>query len=588
MASTERPQGAMAELRRLLPYIGRYRRLVWLGLLSITISNICSTTIPRVIGSAIDVLKNSVIDESTMLVLVAQILGLTIGSGFFMWATRRTIIVMSRLVEADLRNDFTASLQRQSRSFFHERSTGQILAHFNSDIGSVREFIGPAIMYSANTITTFAFALFWMVGINGALTASIIIPVPLLAYATYKLGRLIHERYRVVQEQYEYVTTHAQETFSGVRVVRAYAREDAEANRFETLSKNYYRTNMGLARVNGLMMPSMTVLFNITYLVVIGFGGALVMQQDMTVGELTQFFIYLNQLLWPIAAIGWVTGMIQRGAASMGRLGKIIDATSDIADGASTDHAITALEASIHLDHVTLRYGSTTVLHDITVNVPAGTSLGIIGHVGSGKSTIASLLPRMVDASEGTLRVGGHDVRTIPLDVLRGAIAMVPQEAFLFSETIRNNVRFGRPNASDADVEHAATIAQLSTDLANLPDGYETMVGERGVTLSGGQKQRTALARAILSDPKILILDDALSAVDTDTEERILRGLRDVMRQRTSIMIAHRISTVQHCDQIIVLRDGRIVEQGSHAELLAMNGIYADMYERQLLLEELA
>jgi ATP-binding cassette subfamily B protein len=427
-----------------------------------------------------------------------------------------------------------------------------------------------------------------MVGINGALTASIIIPVPLLAYATYKLGRLIHERYRVVQEQYEYVTTHAQETFSGVRVVRAYAREDAEANRFETLSKNYYRTNMGLARVNGLMMPSMTVLFNITYLVVIGFGGALVMQQDMTVGELTQFFIYLNQLLWPIAAIGWVTGMIQRGAASMGRLGKIIDATSDIADGASTDHAITALEASIHLDHVTLRYGSITVLHDITVNVPAGTSLGIIGHVGSGKSTIASLLPRMVDASEGTLRVGGHDVRTIPLDVLRGAIAMVPQEAFLFSETIRNNVRFGRPNASDADVEHAATIAQLSTDLANLPDGYETMVGERGVTLSGGQKQRTALARAILSDPKILILDDALSAVDTDTEERILRGLRDVMRQRTSIMIAHRISTVQHCDQIIVLRDGRIVEQGSHAELLAMNGIYADMYERQLLLEELA
>jgi ATP-binding cassette subfamily B protein len=280
--------------------------------------------------------------------------------------------------------------------------------------------------------------------------------------------------------------------------------------------------------------------------------------------------------------------MIQRGAASMGRLGKIIDATSDIADGASTDHAITALEASIHLDHVTLRYGSITVLHDITVNVPAGTSLGIIGHVGSGKSTIASLLPRMVDASEGTLRVGGHDVRTIPLDVLRGAIAMVPQEAFLFSETIRNNVRFGRPNASDADVEHAATIAQLSTDLANLPDGYETMVGERGVTLSGGQKQRTALARAILSDPKILILDDALSAVDTDTEERILRGLRDVMRQRTSIMIAHRISTVQHCDQIIVLRDGRIVEQGSHAELLAMNGIYADMYERQLLLEELA
>lgn len=581
-------KGAVAELRRLLPYITRYKRLVALGLLSITVSNICSTTVPRVIGAAIDVLKHDVIETSTMLVLVAQVLALTVGSGFFMWATRRTIIVMSRYVEEDLRNDFTAALQRQSQAFFHQRSTGSILAHFTSDIGSVREFIGPAIMYSANTITTFAFALSWMLSIDPALTASIVIPVPLLAYATYKLGRLIHERYRTVQEQYEHITTQAQETFSGVRVVRAYVREEHESNRFEGLSKDYYRTNMRLARINALMMPSMTVLFNITYLIVVGFGGSLVMQQQLSVGELTQFFIYLNQLLWPIAAIGWVTGMIQRGAASMGRLGKILDAVPDIADGPRTDTTIRTVRGDIEVRNVTLQHGATVVLDDINVHVPAGHSLGIVGHVGSGKSSLASLIPRMYDVTQGSVAIDGHDVRTIPLDVLRGAVATVPQEAFLFSDTIRNNVRFGRPTATDTEVEQAATIAQLHTDVRQLADGYETMVGERGVTLSGGQKQRTALARAILSDPKILILDDALSAVDTDTEERILRGLRSVMQERTTLVIAHRISTVQHCDSIIVLDHGRIVEQGSHASLMSLQGIYADMYERQLLLQELA
>lgn len=588
MSATAPRQGALTELKRLLPYVRRYAKLVWLGLLFITLSNVCSTTIPRVVGAAIDALKTNVIDDTSMLLLVGQILGLTIGSGFFMWATRRTIIVMSRYVEEDLRNDFTAALQRQSQRFFHERSTGQILAHFTSDIGSVREFIGPAIMYSANTITTFAFALSWMLSINVPLTASIVLPVPLLAWATYRLGRMIHERYKVVQEQYEQITTQAQETFSGVRVVRAYVREEQESQRFDALSDTYYRKNIRLARVNGLMMPSMTVLFNITYLVVIGFGGVLVMRNSLSVGDLTQFFIYLNQLLWPIAAIGWVTGMIQRGAASMGRLGTFIDAVPDIADGESTDTSISKLKGSVRFNGVSLRHGQTTVLNEITIDVPAGTSLGIVGHVGSGKSSMASLLSRLYDVSEGSITIDGHDVRNIPLHVLRGAIAMVPQEAFLFSDTIRNNVRFGRPEASDADVEQAAHVAQLDADIANLQNGYETVVGERGVTLSGGQKQRTALARAILSNPAVLILDDSLSAVDTDTEERILRGLSSVMQHRTTIMIAHRISTVQHCDTIIVLHEGKIIERGSHAELLALGGQYADMYERQLLMEELA
>lgn len=586
--SSAASKGALHELKRLLPYMRRYRKRIVLGLACITISNVCSTTVPRVVGAAVDTLKEQVIDADRILWLVAQVLLLTIGSGFFMWATRRTIIVVSRLVEEDLRNDFTRALQGQAPSFYHDRGTGSILAHFTNDIGSVREFIGPAIMYSANTITTFAFALSWMLTIDASLTATIVIPVPFIAMATYKLGRRIHERYRAVQEEYERVTTHAQETFSGVRVVRAYAREEAEAERFDALSRSYYRQNMRLARVNALMMPAMTVLFNITYIIVIAFGGWLVVRTDMSVGQLTQFFIYLNQLLWPIAAIGWVTGMIQRGAASMGRLGKIIDHVSDIRDTESTDHAITALRGHVQFDHVTLQYGPTIVVQDVTFDLPYGRSLGIVGHVGAGKSSIVNLIPRLSDVTQGAVHIDGYDVRTVPLDVLRGAIAVVPQEAFLFSDTIRNNVRFGRPNATDDEVERAARIAQLEADIANLADGYETVVGERGVTLSGGQKQRTALARAILSDSNILILDDALSAVDTDTEERILRGLRTVMQQRTTIVIAHRISTVKDCDEIICLKDGRIVERGTHHQLLTQRGIYADMYERQLLLEELS
>lgn len=505
-----------------------------------------------------------------------------------MFATRRTIIVTSRLIEEDIRNDFVASVRMQSQEFFQERSTGSLIAHFTNDVGAVREFIGPAVMYTANTITTFAFALSWMFLLNATLTAAIVIPVPFIAWATYSLGKRIHRSYKRVQEEYELITTHAQETFSGVRVVRAYAREDHESDRFNDLSRSYYQKNMLLARFQSLMMPSMTVLFNISYIVVIGVGGWQVMQHALTVGQLTQFFIYLNQLLWPIAAIGWVTGMIQRGAASIGRLGAIIDAVPTIRDTERTHKEITTIQGGIAFEHVSVRYGTTTVLNDVSVSIPAGTSLGIVGLVGSGKSSFIDLIPRLSEVTEGVVRIDGHDVRTIPLSTLRGAIAMVPQESFLFSDTIRNNVRFARATASDDDVLAAANVAQLTGDVASLAHGFDTVVGERGITLSGGQKQRTALARAILADPRILILDDSLSAVDTDTEERILRGLRDVMRGRTTILISHRISTVKDCDQIIVLHQGSVAERGDHASLLALHGFYATMYERQLLEEELS
>jgi len=494
---------------------------------------------------------------------------------------------MSRFIEEDLRNDFVAAIKSQSQRFFHNRSTGSLLAHFSNDIGAVREFIGPAIMYTANTITTFAFALAWMMSINVPLTFAILIPVPLVATLTYRLGKRIHENYKRVQEQYEHITTHSQETASGVRVVRAYVRGDFESERFDALGKEYYNRNMKLARVQSLMMPGMTVLFNLSYVIVISFGGYLIINSTMTVGDLTQFFIYLNQLLWPIAAIGWVTSMIQRGAASIGRLGVIFDAPSDIVS--ASDAQEPDIKGHITFDNVSLLYdGITPVLNNITLDVPEGTSLGIVGMVGSGKSSLVGLLPRLYDVSSGAVCIDGIDVRKMSLLTLRGSIAVVPQEAFLFSDTIRENIRFGRPTATDEEVLRASRLAQLDDDVMGLPHGYSTVVGERGVTLSGGQKQRTSLARAIASNPSILVLDDALSAIDADTEERILHGLEEIMHGRTTLIISHRISTVKRCTNIIVLQDCKIVEQGTHTELLQINGIYADMFTRQQLEQQLS
>ncbi|NQW30566.1 MAG: ABC transporter ATP-binding protein [Ignavibacteria bacterium] len=585
---------SLRNLKRLIPYVRKYRaRLIW-GIVFVTLSNVCSTTIPRVVGKAIDTVRVSNFTDSDILWIIAQILLLTAGSGIFMYATRRALIVMSRFIEEDLRNDFVFAVQHQSQRFFHDRSTGSLIAHFTNDISAVRDFIGPAIMYSCHTITTFAFALSWMISLNVPLTLTILLPVPFITWTTYTIGRKIHEHYKSVQEEYEHITTQAQEAFSGIRVVRAYVREKFESARFNKLSETYYGKNMSLARVNSLMMPAMTVLFNLSYVVVLAMGGYYITTNTLTVGQLTQFFIYLNQLLWPIAMIGWVTAMIQRGSASIGRLGKIMDTVPEILEPAvrpKNDIDLQITKGEIYFKNVTLTYGvdsSQNELENVNLHIAAGTSLGMVGQVGSGKSSLINLIPRLYDPTTGSVEIDGTDIREYSLHVLRSAVSVVPQESFLFSETIAENIRLGNPIATIEQVTKAARLAQIDTEILSLPDGYDTMVGERGVTLSGGQKQRVALARAILKAPSILVLDDSLSAVDTDTEERILGGLREVMENRTTIFISHRISTVKDCTKIVVLQDGKVLESGSHDELIKLDGTYRQMFEIQQLEQAIA
>ncbi len=577
----------MKELARLFPYLKKHKLRLMLGFLFVTISNICSTSIPRFVGSIVDGMQKARIDQQEVNASVGYILLLTIGSGFFMFLTRKTIIVASRLIEYELRNDLLIALERQSLSFYHKNSTGSLMALTTNDISAMREFLGPALMYSANTLTTFSFALAFMGALNPSLTMMALLPLPFMAFLTYFIGKKVHIGFRDVQEQFSQLTAQAQEAFSGVRVIRAYQRESFETKEFEKQSEVYQHRNIRLAFLQSLTMPSMMALVGFSNLLVLGYGGMLAIEGKATIGDLSQFFIYLNQLIWPVAAIGWVTNLIQRAAASAKRVGDIMDMQSDIHDEIEVNQQKSGI-AGIAFNGVGMRYPDRILpaLDDISFTIPKGSSIGIVGATGSGKSTIAGLLPRLFDPTSGDITIDGQNIRTMPLHDLRKKIGLIQQEAFLFSMSLAENIRFGNPDASMDEVKKAAELAGLTQDIAEFPKGYDTIVGERGITLSGGQKQRTAIARAIIRNPEILIFDDAFSAVDTATEEHIIRGLSMLMENRTTIIIAHRISTVALCDSIIVLDKGHIIERGTHAELLAMNGIYSDMHQRQQLEEE--
>jgi ATP-binding cassette, subfamily B, multidrug efflux pump len=576
--------------RRLLQYLARYRRAFLLGFACVVMTTAISLTGPWVLRYAIDDLQAGVTLTKVRL-YGAAILGLAIGGGVFRFLMRRIIIGASREFEYDLRNDFFAALQRMHLAYFQRTRTGDLMSRATNDLSAVRMMIGPAVMYSANTGLTFVVAIVLMWSIHPWLMGVALIPLPFVTLAVKYFGSAIHTRFERIQEQLSDVSAVTQESLAGVRVVRAYTQEPFELERFQRSNEEYVQRNRALIRLQGMYFPSMGLLMGIGALLVLWIGSREVIAGRMTVGALVAFNAYLMMLGWPMIAFGWVTNLLQRGMASWKRMLQVLDAAPAIVDpapDARVDHA--RIHGAIEFRHLTFAYGDRDVLHDVSLTIPAGSTTAIVGATGSGKSTLLNLLPRLHDAPPGTVFIDGVDVRRIPLHVLRGAIGFVAQEPFLFSATIADNIAFGlaREDASRARIEEAAAAARLDKDVASFPRGYDTMVGERGITLSGGQKQRTAIARAIATDPKILMLDDALSAVDTHTEEEILQRLATVLGRRTSIIVSHRVSTVRGAHQIVVLDEGRVAEVGTHDELVRRGGLYAELSRKQMLEEELA
>ncbi|HTK81493.1 MAG TPA: ABC transporter ATP-binding protein [Bacteroidota bacterium] len=583
----------MKALLRLTPYLVRQKRILLWGLVTVVMSNLFTVVQPKLIGLAIDKLKVGLetheIDQSGLLWIAIFVVGCSLVAGFFTFLTRQTIIVASRHIEFDMRNDFLRHIQGLSLSYFQNTPTGDLMAHATNDIGAVRNAVGPGIMYPSDTIMTFAMTLSLMLWTNWQLTLLSLIPLPIVSYVVYRLGQSIHKKFEDKQGQFSNLTMRAQENLSGIRIVRAYVREKYEIDRFRELSEDYLSKNLVLAKIQSLLWPLMFMIVGCSLVIVVYFGGLKVISGEITIGTLTAFFGYLILLIWPMIAFGWVTNILQQGAASMSRLSKILDTKPDIEDTAKTDTSIRGIQGDIEFRNVTFTHKSAAVpaLSNINLKIRKGTTLAVVGYTGCGKTTLVNLIPRLYDVTGGELLVDGVNVKDIPLEVLRTNIGYVPQETFLFSETLTENISYGVDNGTAEHVLQAAEISQLAKDVAEFPKSYDTMIGERGITLSGGQKQRTSIARAVMRNPKILILDDALSAVDTYTEEEILKHLKRVMRDRTSIIISHRISTVKDADMIIVLDQGTITEQGRHDELVAKGGIYAELYEKQLLEEEL-
>jgi len=571
----------------------RYRRTLFLGFLAVVASNAFAVFQPLFIGFAVDKIKVGIethlIDSAGLLRYAGLIVAFTLIAGFFTFLTRQTIIVVSRHIEYDLRNDFLAHIQKLSYSYFQNTPTGELMAHATNDIGAVRNSLGPGIMYPTDTIMTFVMVLGMMLYKDWQLTLLALIPLPFVSYAVYRLGKIVHHKFEDRQQQYALLTTRAQENLSGIRVVKSYVREAYEIARFRALSWDYLKKNLVLARVQSIMWPLMFMLIGLSLVITLYFGGLRVIDGVITIGTLTAFFAYLVMLIWPMIAFGWVVNILQQGGASMARLCKIFDTVPEIQDTEETDHSIRQIEGEIEFRNVSFRHpgSSSYSLQEINLKIGKGMTVAVVGYTGSGKSTLVNLIPRLYDVTEGELLVDGVNIRRIPLEVLRGSIGFVPQETFLFSDKITENIAYGVDDGTLEHVKAAAEISQIAREIEEFPQQYETVVGERGITLSGGQKQRTAIARAVMRNPKILILDDALSSVDTYTEEEILKRLRKVMENRTSIIISHRTSTVKDADLIVVLDNGRIVEQGSHEELVAIGGIYADLYYKQLLEEEL-
>ncbi|HEV2856276.1 MAG TPA: ABC transporter ATP-binding protein [Thermoanaerobaculia bacterium] len=578
-------------LSYLWPYLRPHRRRILLGVGAIVAGVLLGLLGPLLVGRAIDSVRRGV-SPGVLLGYAGLLVGLSFCQGIFSYLQRMILVSMSRDVEFELRNAYLAALETQPPAFFHDHPTGDLMARATNDIQAVRMVCGPAMMYGTNTLITGIGCLFFMLRIDVRLTGIALVATPLVVVTTILFGRRIHSSFSNVQGRFSDISAKVQESLAGVRVVRAYAQEAREEEEFRRVNQEYLEGNRRLALWSTAMHPLLQMLIGFGFAAVLWYGGLLVLRGGISVGQFVSFNLFLTKLIWPVIALGWVVNLAQRGTASLVRIREILDTEPAIKDipGHSPLADPGAVLGDVAFRGLSFSYaaGTEPVLRGIDLQAAAGQTVAVVGRTGSGKSTLLSLIPRLIDPPEGSLFVDGLDVRRVPLARLRSAIGMVPQETFLFSSTILENITLGRPEATREEVAEAARLAGLDTDLASFPNGLDTIVGERGLTLSGGQKQRVALARALLREPRILLLDDCLSAVDTQTEEQILRNLRTVFRGRTVFLVSHRISTVKDADLIVVLNQGRIQERGTHVQLIATGGLYAELHQRQLLEEELA
>ena len=592
-------------LRPLLPYLKRYRWSYAAGTVCVFLTNGIWILFPLVIGRAADDLREGV-TRHKLLFYAGLLLAIAAFKGIFQFLTRWIVIGISREIEFDLRNDLFQHLESLSFSYYQRNRTGDIMARATNDLNAVRMLLGPAIMYSANTMVYTAGALAFMISISPRLTFYTFLPLPVVSIVIQYFGRRIHERFERIQAMFSDISARAQENFSGARLIRAYVQEEAEIRAFEKENHEYIRRSLKLVRLMGMLWPTLELLLGFAVVLVLWLGGrevlegqdrvqlvsylgtktTLMLNGSMGVGDFVAFTTYMVQLTWPVIALGWVINIFQRGTASLKRINEILLEQPEIQDG--PDARERQVKGEIEFRGLNFSYNGKPVLRDLNLRIPAGSSLAIVGPTGSGKTTLVSLIPRIYDAAVGMVLIDRRPIRDYSIASLRKSIGFVPQETFLFSDRIRENIALGVDTATDQEIHDAAEAANIAVDIESFPEGYQTLVGERGITLSGGQKQRTAIARALIRNPQILILDDALSSVDTHTEDKILNHLRDVMQGRTTIFISHRVSTVRNADRIAVLHGGAIVELGTHDELLALNGYYTDLYNKQLLEEELA